>query len=91
MASVHFSMIDQFFFIRKAPFFSYNIIFDCFQKHCYATLFSRHYLNGGRGVGLNPYHATYHSGHLVSRQDSLQSLSSGAQTDDTVSHSNSSV
>ncbi|XP_050716165.1 axin-1-like isoform X5 [Eriocheir sinensis] len=50
----------------------------------------------GRGIfgggGVNPYHAVYGTVHLSSRQDSeLQSLSSDALTDDTLSCTDSSV
>ncbi|XP_045101233.1 axin-1-like isoform X3 [Portunus trituberculatus] len=44
------------------------------------------------GGGVNPYHAVYGTVHLSSRQDSeLQSLSSDALTDDTLSCTDSSV
>ncbi|KAB7499214.1 Axin-1 [Armadillidium nasatum] len=51
-----------------------------------------YYLKGGSSYTPNPYHITYVSGHAVSLQDSeLQSLSSGAHTDDTKSYTDSSV
>ncbi|XP_045594922.1 axin-1 isoform X2 [Procambarus clarkii] len=57
--------------------------------------FAGQYLHGKSscvGGGVNPYHAIYSSAHVSSRQDSeLQSLSSGAPTDDTLSRTDSSV
>ncbi|XP_071536533.1 uncharacterized protein [Panulirus ornatus] len=57
--------------------------------------FAGQYLHGSSscvGGGVNPYHAVYSSAHVSSRQDSeLQSLSSDALTDDTLSCTDSSV
>ncbi|XP_042242285.1 axin-1-like isoform X2 [Homarus americanus] len=57
--------------------------------------FAGQYLHGSSscgGGGVNPYHAMYSSAHVSSRQDSeLQSLSSDALTDDTLSCTDSSV
>nr|XP_053654919.1 axin-2-like isoform X2 [Cherax quadricarinatus] len=57
--------------------------------------FAGQYLHGSSscvGGGVNPYHAIYSSAHVSSRQDSeLQSLSSDALTDDTLSCTDSSV
>ncbi|XP_064082154.1 axin-2-like isoform X2 [Macrobrachium nipponense] len=58
--------------------------------------FAGQYLHGvsncGGGSGVNPYHALYSTAHVSSRQDSeLQSLSSDALTDDTLSCTDSSV
>nr|XP_027209204.1 axin-1-like [Penaeus vannamei] len=57
--------------------------------------FAGQYLHGSSGCvggGVNPYHAVYASAHVSSRLDSeLQSLSSDALTDDTMSCTDSSV
>ncbi|XP_042878037.1 uncharacterized protein LOC122257058 isoform X2 [Penaeus japonicus] len=57
--------------------------------------FAGQYLHGSSGCvggGVNPYHAVYASAHVSSRLDSeLQSLSSDALTDDTISCTDSSV